>query len=362
MEDTSRRREPASRRREDGDRDDYQDAISMWCLNPSFWDEFRFTGEVLGQGTFGKVVKVENNSIFYAVKLMTVGDAVYNTESKILQFLSRKCENVMKYYQSWIVLDYEYPLEKTWAAIVMEYISGPNLVALLRNWYNEDVTEYRKIPPLEVWDIMYHLTKQLKCIHDEKIVHGDIKLDNIVLDDKHEVATLVDYGSSCATQPIEGDGIAICGSFITSGTYAYMAPEVIYELEEKPIGISLDRDLLYASDIWSFGAVMFSVMVGQFLVDSLGGNRDEIPSLDILRRIEQLNGFYPEDPELESLVKRMLSYQPSDRPNATQILESLENMKDLVNEYLERTTNSLLLQRYEETIVERSPGPELMSL
>ena len=143
----------------------------------------------------------------------------------------------------------------------------PNLVAITRfltsniSLYTEmelceidlfTLTEKNKwVTSKDLWVNVYDsITSALLYLHEKNIVHGDIKLENILM--KGNVPKLSDYGF--ATEIDAADPAIVFG-----GSEYYMAPEK--NVEPKTV-INFD---LRKCDIWSFGITMFALHSGTFL-------------------------------------------------------------------------------------------------
>lgn len=95
--------------------------------------------------------------------------------------------------------------------IVMELVVG----VTLRQWRNA-----RERTMAEVLAVYGHVAVGLSTVHNARIVHGDVKPDNIIVDSQG-MPTLVDFGFAATVQ--RKDGGARRGSVV--GTPPYMAPE-----------------------------------------------------------------------------------------------------------------------------------------
>jgi serine/threonine protein kinase len=139
-----------------------------------------------------------------------------------------------------------------------------------------------------------HFTQLISAVvylhHDLRVVHRDIKLENILLD-RHDNIRLIDFGLS-RTFVTEDDLFkTLCGS------PAYIAPELI-----------LNQEYTQSADIWSCGIVLFALVTG------------ELPFCDqdnsiILQKICSNTIYFPEflSPQLVDLLKRILCKDPGRR-------------------------------------------------
>jgi serine/threonine protein kinase len=84
----------------------------------------------------------------------------------------------------------------------------------------------------------------LAC-HKYNILHRDLKLDNILLDDNRTMPKICDFGASKLIKRNEKN-------FGRYGTPVYLAPEVV-----------TDRGYSgFSSDVWSLGVILFALLVG----------------------------------------------------------------------------------------------------
>jgi len=123
-------------------------------------------------------------------------------------------------------------------------------------------------------------------LHNKKIFHGDIKINNVLLDEKGNVK-LSDIGSAKYV-PDEDLYNSLTGAH---GAENYKAPEIIeyqralekYNLkseEEKkknPLEIVLKKDKLFLADSWSLGLTMLEIIL---LQSRLVNPRDPIPTIE----------------------------------------------------------------------------------
>lgn len=124
---------------------------------------------------------------------------------------------------------------------VMELIQGPTL--------RQHLDRARRCSISDVLHIAHDLLGGLAAAHAQKIVHRDVKPDNIVL--SANGAVLVDFGIAKAVAEAGSDRLTRSGFAV--GTSAYMSPEQIGGLE------GVDP----RSDIYSLGCVLFECLAGR---------------------------------------------------------------------------------------------------
>ncbi len=121
--------------------------------------------------------------------------------------------------------------------LVMELIEGKNLAQLLENG---------PLRPEEVATIGASVAAALAYVHDNGIVHRDVKPANVLLD-RDGGAHLADFG---VAQLAEKTGLTTTG--LTLGTPAYLAPE---QIEGGDIGASVD--------VYALGLVLVECLSGR---------------------------------------------------------------------------------------------------
>ncbi|CAO2608042.1 Sperm motility kinase 2A [Lemmus lemmus] len=112
------------------------------------------------------------------------------------------------------------------------------------------LSEFGYLQEQEARPIFRQVVSAVHYLHQRRIVHRDIKLENILIDREGKVK-LCDFG--LAIQVAEGQMLKkVCGSLL------YMAPEILAKiLASKPYdGLAVD--------MWSLGVVLYVLVTGQF--------------------------------------------------------------------------------------------------
>jgi serine/threonine protein kinase len=119
--------------------------------------------------------------------------------------------------------------------IVMEFVDGQTL--------QEYVTGDRSLTPNQIVDVIYQCAKGLDYVHREGIIHRDLKPGNIMLSNDGDVK-IMDFSIAHVDIGFEDHDTEVQGSPM------YMPPEQLTE----------EKRLVAQSDIYSLGAVMYSLL------------------------------------------------------------------------------------------------------
>lgn len=252
--------------------------------------------EELGSGGFAQVYKVKDNKSeteeYFALKItapvqknkkrkhkLAFRDFYKYLESEIrnMRIMGEKSENSVKLFN-----DFNY--QEAFVCIVME-LCDETLEEKLLNMnqgFSETILKY----------ILKQLNKAFKIMNENKIIHRDIKLSNILVVNRGSefIVKLADYGLSIITDgPTE----------TCLGTDFYKAPEI-----GKP-----NSDYNEKVDLWSLGIVIYQLI---FFVVNFNKNEAEL----ILNNIHVGNivpyGFKISD-SLFDLLNKLLQTDPNKR-------------------------------------------------
>ena len=138
--------------------------------------------------------------------------------------------------------------------VVMEY-GGPNLKVQLEKLQERNPA--RGFPPDKIKLIMPQLLTVLDYLEKRRVIHGDIKLDNLLFDDNLKLKAC-DFGLS----RYEGEEPPRLGTIIVDGEekpalvlpLTYMPPELVLDLKAKKV------------DIWSAGCTLAELVTGKTIV------------------------------------------------------------------------------------------------
>ena len=134
------------------------------------------------------------------------------------------------------------------------------------------------------------MLQAVQIVHDEKIVHSDLKPANFVL--VKGQLKLIDFGIANA---IANDTTNIQRDH-QIGTLNYMSPEAI-ELPEGTRRLKVGR----ASDVWSLGCILYQMIAGRFAFVGLS-------EYLTWQKIKALDYSFPDgfDEQAKDLVSKLL--------------------------------------------------------
>ena len=263
----------------------------------------------IGEGCFGEVYlvqKINTNEQYVAKKIDLIlinredGAKYLKSEETILRQLNHK--NIVRLY--------DYFEEKDFAYFIMEYCNGGSLAQCLETYKNKYGNPFTQ-KLIQVF--AKQIVEGLNHIHSKGIIHRDLKLDNILLNFKHNDF----YNYKDAEIKIIDFGLSTMGigySFV--GSPNYMDPKIL-EKFNKAGGIDKLNKYDQKADIWSLGAICYEMLTGQNLFKA-----DDLP--DLIKKAEKGIYFLPLSynlsSELISFLNAMLQYDPNKRASASELL------------------------------------------
>lgn len=168
---------------------------------------------------------------------------------------------------------------------------------------NQSLSNYMKAFPNRRLDeeearrLFKQIAEGIHYCHCNNIIHRDIKLENMLLDE-HNNIKIIDFGFSICmpnTQRLK----------IFCGTPTYMSPEIVSKIEY--IG--------QCADIWSLGILLYVMLCGKF---PFKGLNDQDLYKKIKRGAFEIPTYLSAD--CQSLIQDILKVRPEHRPTTQDIL------------------------------------------
>lgn len=188
--------------------------------------------------------------------------------------------------------------------LVMELVVGGSLRELLK--------ERGPMPPHAALAVMEPVLTALSVAHSTGMIHRDIKPDNVLISDNHQVK-LADFGLVRAIASGVNTGAHTSHDGKVIGTVGYLSPEQVE-------GTSLHQ----ASDVYSAGILLYELLTGEtpFREDSPVStamarlHRDVPPPSQIISGIPS---------EIDALIARATSRNPDQRfSDGTEFLDAVQ--------------------------------------
>jgi serine/threonine protein kinase len=190
--------------------------------------------------------------------------------------------------------------------IVLSKTNGPDLLKLLRSVQSRMP---RPLPGMFVWYVAWVLAHALERSHEKKIIHNDVKLENVMYDEPTGGVTLIDFGLSCHARIGKREVFDSCDAM--GGTPSYSSPEMWTYGKRYPV-----------SDVWALGVLLWEIATGTVY---LLGKTPELIRDEILRGakpdMKWIIHTLPHHEKFTTLLEKIFQEKPQKRLTAKQVIE-----------------------------------------
>ena len=231
-----------------------QNDILYLSLDGSKFSELNYINQYeilkfIKSGGYGEVLLAKNKITNQKVSIKKIDlngfstEDLYSISREALYLSSLQHKNIIKIYGSFAYKNYLYN--------VMEYAEGGELTQLINS--EEEISENR------IKDIFKQIYEGVQFIHENEVIHRDLKPNNILFLDKEKThVVIIDFGIS---------GISNCyiKEVIKAGTFKFLSPEILFRenFDSSP-----------KIDIWALGVILYLMNFKQYPFD--GENDKEI--------------------------------------------------------------------------------------
>ena len=257
--------------------------------------------ELLDRGAMGDVWSARHTTLeeHFAVKVLmrsaeapTLGDGMtaltrFRMEAQLGARLSSRTRHVVR------VVDHGEDVLCSY--LVMELLAGRTL--------GSRMASEGRMPVADVGELVVQLARALEEVHQEGVVHRDVKPDNVFLtrdEDGRRLVKLLDFGIAYAADLQPPRSAPRRGPRLTTGTPGYMSPEQVRGDRPGP-----------GFDLWSLAIVAYEAVTGECAVPGSSAEEMCLNTLagDLFPR--RPRGDLPGD--LPAFFARALAPQPADR-------------------------------------------------
>ncbi|PRW60302.1 kinase [Chlorella sorokiniana] len=240
-------------------------------------------------------VKVYDKTKVQATKYRAIKREI----AMMMYFMRKRLPSVVDYYGAFH--------DDARLYIVMEYCGGGDLLEkLLRD---KKAMNEKKV----AIEVAYPCLSILQTLHEMRIIHRDIKLENIFIDDAGRVK-LGDFGLTMSMRQES--------AISPVGTVEYMAPEVV---ALPPVDLVISGQIKATDipptnekvDIWALGVTIYELVTGRLPFE--GKDKPEIKRNITANNLAPLPSFLT--PQCQSFIKAMLTYSVDQRPSCAQLLQ-----------------------------------------
>ena len=243
--------------------------------------------EHLGDGSFGRVYKARRKNSGFTVAMKFISK--YGKNEKDIKTLRQEISILKTLNHENIILMFDTFESEREFCVVTEYAQG-ELFDILQ--------DDKRLPEVTVQKIAKGLTKALYYLHSKRIIHRDMKPQNVLIGPNGRVK-LCDFGFARA---MSSNTIVLTS---IKGTPLYMSPELV---QEQPYDAT--------SDLWSLGVILYELYCGQppFYTNSI---------YTLINQIVKEPVKYPADisKEFKSFLQGLLQKNPKKRLAWPQLLD-----------------------------------------
>lgn len=268
----------------------------MTALVGQFLGQYQIIG-FLGEGGIGRVYRARRVTEKHDVAIKIIKPNAVNL-SDLVKSLKREALVSASLHHPNILNVISYGQQETTVYVVMPLLTGGNLA---------DLVCQKDLSLSDINQILDQVASALDYIHARGIVHRDVKLENVLLDETG-CPFLADFGMtkslSSASKHLGGrifDSSYSTKKGLVIGTPSYMSPE---QCRSKEVDAR--------SDVYSLGIVLYELLTGELPFED--ESSVEVMFMHISKQPPRVSSIRPNLPAaLDAIVGKALAKNPEDR-------------------------------------------------
>ena len=261
------------------------------------WGSYLIHKRVIGEGSCSKVYYGIHKSKNQEVGIKKIG--FDQLEDKLKVRAIKEISILQSINHPNIIKLYDYKFDRNKLLLITEYCNGGNLT----DWIKKENKTSQ-----EVLSVIKQILEGINYLHTNKIIHRDIKPQNILIQEPL-IVKICDFGFSQTFKEEISMFQTICG------TPLFMSPEI---LKMQPYTIK--------SEIWSIGVLFYNIFFNSHPYGELESVNDYRSKLQTELIIPQITIFDNNElnQTMNQLIKSMLSLETDRRPNIQEIIDRIK--------------------------------------
>ena len=262
--------------------------------------------QTLGEGEFGKVKLGvhrhfgEETAIKLIKREMVAAAEEHQADGSKTSKVEREISVLRLLRHPNIVHLYEVIESERYIGIVLEYGAGGELF--------DYILAQKCLQEREACRLFAQLVSGVSYLHRKKIIHRDLKLENLLLD-RHRNVIITDFGFANNFSARSNDLMAT-----SCGSPCYAAPELVVQ-DGMYVGAAVD--------VWSCGVILYAMLAGYLPFDDDPANPDGDNINMLYKYIMATPLSFPDyiTAEPRSLLQRMLVPDPAKRATLDEVMD-----------------------------------------
>ncbi|MBO1054299.1 MAG: protein kinase [Dolichospermum sp. DET73] len=282
--------------------------MQTWTPNTPLQNGQYIIKRAIGGGGFGETYLAEDTEENRLVVIKTLNREQREKPdfAEIQKRFRKEALDLSKCYHPHIVQVYDnFPEDGLWA-IVMEHIDGDDLAAYVENY----TAENGYLSETEALRYIDQIGQALECVHERKLLHRDVKPNNILLRRESKEAVLIDFGLAREFQPGK------IRSMTATKTEGY-APIEQYERR---------GDFGYYTDVYALAATLYSLLTNRVPIPANYRAEEDVKLSPPQKYNQQISD------KVNAAILKGMELEPVNRP---QTVREFREILGLINQEVE---------------------------